>query len=148
VSLLDPCCIFYFLRIKFGILKVLKIYCVFENNFVTALRQESVFNCFIYILASGLCKQLLGYLVGRDTLMIKRMCCLLWWQMQEIASVVQFQVIIAHQLLLANFAVNIWYANLHSEHIFTCFGRVVMLLHVLELINKFNPHLGMTGCVS
>ena len=92
---------------------------LFENYFVTVLRQKTFFNCLLCIMASGLCKQLLGYLVGRDTLMIKRMCCHLWWGMQEIASVVQFQVIIAHQLLLANFAVNIWCANLHSEHIFT-----------------------------
>jgi hypothetical protein len=41
---------------------------------------------------------------------------------------VQFQVIIAHQLLLANFVVNIWYATLHSEHIFCVFRKSFMLV--------------------
>lgn len=62
----------------------------------------------------GLYKQLLGYLVVMVT-RIEQMCCLLWWQMLEIAFGLQFQVKIAHQLLLSNFVVNIWYATLLSE---------------------------------
>lgn len=75
------------------ILKVFRLYSAWENYHLSALRQKMAFDLYatMYGMALGLYKQLLGYLEVRVTL-IKQTCFLLWWQMQEIATVLQFQV--------------------------------------------------------
>lgn len=75
------------------ILKIFRLYSACENYLLTALRHKQPFTCMVQFMAIELYKQLSGYLVVTVTMIkIKRMYFPLWWQMLEIATMLQFQV--------------------------------------------------------
>ena len=72
---------------RYGILKLLEIFFLVQ---LSRGRRQPL-TCMIQIMVLGLYKQLLGCLVERATQM-EQMHCPLWWQMQETAVMLQFQV--------------------------------------------------------